>query len=188
MPEDTIIDPQSISREEVREILTQQLGPDRVPARFKIITDTTDFFRVDYNDVVVLADRLYLMLNYTKEGRFGLDDEPKYWVRRARDLTDGSPKIIKMVFHEWIEARVGDLVFPCLRSPSKEAVILDLVKGHPNFMHGIGVRDAAGNIIRVLDFIRGRSLDDYIYRLNKDQAVYFRCISHASCNNPFFIN
>lgn len=167
------IDPQSISRAEVREILAQLLGPDRVPSRFKIITDTTDFFRVDYNDVVALAGRLYLVQGYTREGRFGLDDEPKYWVRRARDLADGSSKIIKMVFHEWIDARVGDLVFPCLRSPSKEAVILDLVKDHPNFMHGVGVRDAAGNIIRILDFIRGSGLDEYVRKLNKGHEEYF---------------
>lgn len=41
---------------EVRELIATHAGPEKVPARFKIITDTSDFFRVEYNDVVVSED------------------------------------------------------------------------------------------------------------------------------------
>jgi hypothetical protein len=68
--------------------------------RFRILTDTTDFFRVEYGDVVVLGVRPYLIRHNAKEGRFGVDDEVKFWVKRAIDLKSGSPKIIKLVFYE----------------------------------------------------------------------------------------
>ena len=163
----------SFSRGDIEEILTARMGPDRVPRRFKIITDTTDFFRVDYNDVVILAGRPYLIRNCEREGRFGLDDEPKYWVKRAVDLLDGATKIIKLVFYEHISARVGDIVFECVRSPQKEAVILDLVRGHKHFLLGFAIRDAACNIIRVLDFISGRRLDDHIFKLYTNHEEYY---------------
>jgi hypothetical protein len=158
---------------QLKELIAEKLGPRFVPQRFKIITDTSDFFKVDYNDVCVLDKIPYLMLNFTREGRFGLDDEPKYWVRKAVDLLDGSRKIIKLVFHEEIEARIGDIVFKCVRSPSKEADILKVVKGHPNFMQGIAVLDEAGNIIRILENIRGKQLDDIVNKLNEDHEEYF---------------
>jgi len=158
---------------QLKELIAEKLGPRFVPQRFKIITDTSDFFRVDYNDVCVLGEIPYLMLNYTREGRFGLDDEPKYWVRKAVDLLNGSRKIIKLVFHEEIEARIGDIVFMCVRSPGKEAEILKLVRGHANFMQGTAVLDEAGNIIRILDNIRGKQLDDLVYRFNEDHEKYF---------------
>ena len=71
---------------QLKELIAEKLGPGFVPPRFKIITDTSDFFQVDYNDVCLLDEIPYLMLNYTREGRFGLDDEPKYWVRKGVDL------------------------------------------------------------------------------------------------------
>jgi hypothetical protein len=158
---------------QLKELIAGKLGPRFVPQRFKIITDTSDFFKVDYNDVCELDGIPYLMLNYTREGRFGLDDEPKYWVRKAVDLLDGSRKIIKLVFHEEIEARIGDIVFKCVRSPSKEADILKVVKGHPNFMQGTAVLDEAGNIIRILENIRGKQLDQIVNKLNEDHEEYF---------------
>jgi len=158
---------------QLKELIAGKLGPRFVPQRFKIITDTSDFFKVDYNDVCELGGIPYLMLNYTREGRFGLDDEPKYWVRKAVDLLDGSRKIIKLVFHEEIEARIGDIVFKCVRSPSKEADILKVVKGHPNFMQGTAVLDEAGNIIRILENIRGKQLDQIVNKLNEDHEEYF---------------
>lgn len=161
------------TRDQVRELIARNRGPDMVPRRFKIISDTTDFFRVDYNDVVILANRPYLIHNCEREGRFGLDDEPKYWVKRATDLLDGSTKIIKLVFHEKITARVGNIVFECVRSPRKEGAILDIVREHPSFMQGFSVQDGAGNLIRILDYIIGRRFDDYIYSLNVNHEEYY---------------
>lgn len=160
-------------RAAVSRLLEAHFSPGRVPLKFKIITDTTDFFRVDYNDVVVLANRPYLIRNNEREGRFGLDDEPKFWVKRAVDLVDGSTKIIKLVFHEKILARAGGIVFECVRSPNKEAAVLELVKDHESFMHGFAVNDAAGNLIRVLDFIVGKQFDVVIDELFKNHEEYF---------------
>ena len=81
---------------QLQEMIADYLGSKNVPRRFRIITDTSDFFKVDYNDVVILAGVPYLMRNYTKEGRFGLDDEPKYWVRKAVNLETREVKIIKL--------------------------------------------------------------------------------------------
>lgn len=144
-----------------------------MPKKLKVITDTSDFFKVDYDDVVVLEDRPYLIRNYEKEGRFTINEQPKFWVRRAVDLIDGSTKIIKMVFHEHFKAKIGDIVFDCVRSPKKEARILNLVKGHPNFMQGFSVKDSKGNIVRIVDFIYGKTLADIVFELNKNHEEYF---------------
>jgi len=163
----------TFSRSELEDIIAGILGRDRVPKRFKIHVDTSDFFRVDYDDVVILGGKPYLVKNCEKEGRFGLDDEPKYWVKRAIDLTDGTTKVIKLVFHEKIDAKVGDMVFKCVRSPGKEAAILEMVAGHKNFMHGISVRDAAGNIVRILDYILGKRFDAVIGGLAENHEEFF---------------
>lgn len=172
MEADTTIS-QDFSRSELEDIISGRLGRENVPKRFRIHRDTTDFFRVDYNDVAILGNRPYLIKNCEKEGRFGLDDEPKYWVKRAIDLSDGSNKIIKLVFHEEIQAKVGDLVFKCVRSPAKEAAILDMVAGHKHFMQGTSIRDEAGNIVRILDFIRGRRFDDLIAKQFENHEQFF---------------
>lgn len=128
--------PATFSRAELIELMTAHGGPAGGPSRFKVITDTSDFFRVDYNDVVMLGGEPFWVKGYEKEGRFGLDDEPKYWVRRAVRLQGGSSCILKLVFHESFETRLGGVVIHCFRSPGKEGRILDLVRDHPNFMHG----------------------------------------------------
>lgn len=157
----------------VRDMIARFAGNGPVPRRINIITDTSDFFRVDYGDVVVLNERPYLMRNYEREGRFGIDEQPKFWVRRALDLSDGSLKVMKMVFHETFSVHVGGIVFDCVRSPRKEARILDLVRGNPSFMQGFSVEDAAGNIVRVVDYIHGTTLDKYVSGLNKEHEEYF---------------
>ena len=45
-----------ISREAVETLIAGRVGEDQVPKKFKIITDTSDFFRVEYNDVVILGE------------------------------------------------------------------------------------------------------------------------------------
>jgi hypothetical protein len=165
--------PLSISREEIRSQIARHAGADKVPDRFNIITDTSDFFRVEYGDVLILGAELYWVKRYEKEGRFGLDDEPKYWVRRAIDLGDGSVKIIKMVFHEEFETIVSGLTIKCFRSPKKEARILDLVAGDPRFMHGHSIEDSAGNNIRILDYIPGRRFDQIVEESGSSHEDYF---------------
>jgi len=154
-------------------LIADRVGLDQVPEKFKVITDTSDFFRVEYNDVVILGDIPFWVKGYEKEGRFGLDDEPKYWVSRAIDLADGSTKILKLVFHEKFETRVGGVVIKCFRSPKKEARILDLVAEHKNFMHGYWVLDTAGNNVRILEYIRGLYYDQIISGMGGDHHDYF---------------
>lgn len=159
--------------DDLRERIARYLGPERVPKQLKVIADTSDFYRVDYDDVVILGDRPYLIRNNEREGRFGIDDQQKYWVKRARDLSDGSVKIIKFVFHERFEAKVGGIVFDCFRSPKKEAKILDLTKGNIRFMQGFSVVNESGDIIRIIDFIKGKTLADSVLLLGKEYEDYF---------------
>lgn len=163
----------SYSRNDIIDYITAYAGADRLPKKFKIITDTSDFFAVEYNDVVVLDDIPFWVKRYEKEGRFGIDDQPKYWVRRAIDLRDGSTKILKLVFHEEFETKIGDVAITCFRSPKKEARILGLVANNPQFMHGTWTLDSAGNNVRILEFIYGRTLDKLIDDLGDDHHDYF---------------
>ncbi|HEX9592990.1 MAG TPA: hypothetical protein VGB12_06540 [bacterium] len=159
--------------QELRGLIAARLGESQVPHRFKVVRDTTEFFHIDYNDVVVLDHTPYLMRNYEREGRFGLEDEPKYWVRRAVDLATGETKVVKLVFDEAFEAKVGGVAFHCVRSPHKEAAVLDLTRGHASFMQGFSARDAAGNTVRVIDFIPGARLDAYVSKRCRDHESYY---------------
>lgn len=146
----------------------------QVPHRIRIHTDTTDFYRVEYGDVLLLNGHPYLIRHNAKELRFGLDDEPKHWVKNAIDLEDGGRKVIKLVFYEKFVSTVGGITFECFRSPRKEARILDLVKGRKNFMQGFSAPDEKGNTVRVLDFIWGRPLPFHIHNLDVNHETYFQ--------------
>ena len=159
--------------DELKDMIAHHVGPQHVPGNVNVITDTSNFFRIDYDDVVVLDNRPYLIRHHEREGRFGIDEQPKFWVKRAVDLKDGSMKIIKMVFPERFTARVGDLSFDCVRSPKKEARILELVKGHGNFMQGFSTLDSAGNIVRIVDYIPGTMIDSMVANLGKKHEDYF---------------
>jgi hypothetical protein len=161
------------SQKRLRDLAARWFDPAGLPKNFRICTDTTDFFRVDYNDVLVLEGRPYLIRGNEKEGRFGIDDEPKFWVKRSTDLLDGTKKVIKLVFHERFQARVGPLTFDCVRSPAKEARVLSLVQGHPNFMQGFSVRDDSRNIVRVIDYIYGKNLPARISGIRNGHEEYF---------------
>lgn len=162
----------SLSQDRLREMVSVWL-PSQGSKPIRVHTNTTNFFNVDYGDVVEVGGRLYLVRNNAKEGRFGLDDEVKHWVKLAIDLQDGSRKVIKLVFHEKFKARIADIEFNCFRSPRKEARILDLVAKEKNFMHGYAVADQNENIVRVLDYIYGVPLSKYVQNLEMDHETYF---------------
>ncbi len=161
-----------ITEKELLRMIRKWVPRERVPKRVRV-KDTADFFRVDYDDVVILKDIPYFVRNNEREGRFGLEDEQKFWVKRARDLLTGEVKILKWVFKERFEARIGNYVFECVRSPQKEARILELVRGRPDFMQGETVLDSTGNQLRILDYIRGKTLDQVTVELGKDHEDYF---------------
>ncbi len=145
---------------------------ERVPKRVRI-KDTADFFHVDYDDVVVLKDVPFFVRNNEREGRFGLDDEPKFWVKRSINLLTGETKVLKWVFKEQFNVRIGTLVFECVRSPHKEARILELVRGRDDFMQGRTVPDSAGNPLRILDYIRGRTIAQTTLSLGRAHEDFF---------------
>ncbi|MCU0592744.1 MAG: serine/threonine-protein kinase [Desulfobacterales bacterium] len=161
------------SRTQIHQMAARWLADGSRPEDLRIHTDTSDFFALDAGDVVVLDGRPYLVRNSIREGRFGLEDEIKYWVKRAIDLVSGAMRIIKLVFYERFEATIGGITFECFRSPRKEARILDLVKDHPNFMHGLSAADEKGNIVRVLETISGPSLAAHVADIEQDHETYF---------------
>jgi len=135
--------------------------------------DTTDFFSVDYDDVVVLGGVPYLVRNNEREGRFGVEDQQKFWVKRAINLINGEIKILKWTFWEEFKIRIGGAVFECVRSPQKEARILNIVRGRQEFMQGETFMDDAGNPLRVIDFIRGKTLEEITLTLGENHEDYF---------------
>jgi hypothetical protein len=169
-----IVGPESgaYTEKELLRMIRKWVPWERVPGRVKV-KDTSDFFRVDYDDVVVLDSVPYFIRNNEREGRFGIDDEQKFWVKRARDLLTGEVKILKWVFKERFQAKIGTLVFECVRSPQKESRILELVRGRPDFMQGKTVHDAEGGQLRILDYIKGRTLGQIAQELGKDHEDYF---------------
>jgi len=128
----------------------------------RFYTDTSDFTRIDYGDVIHVDNRYFLVVGYTKEGRFGIDEQPKQWVPKVYDLESKERKIVKLVFHETFTLKFGGLEVKCYRSPEKEGKVLDLVSGNMMFMQGHSALDEAGNLVRILDVIRGKRLDSSI--------------------------
>ncbi len=160
------------TEKELLRMIRRWVPRERVPKRVRV-KDTADFFRVDYDDVVVLSGVPYFIRNNEREGRFGLDDEQKFWVKRARNLLTGDVKILKWVFKERFEARIGNFVYECVRSPRKEARILELVRGRSDFMQGETVLDSTGSQLRILDYIRGRTLGELAIGLGRDHEDFF---------------
>ncbi len=143
------------------------------PYRFKIVTDTTDWMRINRGDVMRLENRDFVVRGNMYEPRFGIDEQPKYWVFSAVDLETGSEKIIKTVFHEEFYAHIGILRIRCYRSPEKEADVLDFVSGDERFMQGYTAEDYNGNIIRIIDYIKGKSFFKYIPEIEMSHEQYY---------------
>jgi serine/threonine protein kinase len=150
-----------------------ELTKREVLGKINILEDTSEFMSINEGDVVRLADSDYLVIGHAREGRFGIDEQPKFWVKKAVDLNTGARKIIKMVFRETFNSKIGETVYRCQRSPEKESEVLRKMHEHPNFMHGQSVRDAAGNLVRIIDFISGASLYDYLRRQNVSHEAYY---------------
>ncbi len=130
--------------------------------RPRFFLDTNEAMAIDYGDVVYVDGAYYLITGYEREGRFGIDDEPKYWVKRAVDLETGESRILKLIFYENFEISLGKLTITCYRNPEKEARVLELVRGDTRFMQGYGTLDEAGNLVRVIEIIRGTRLDKVV--------------------------
>lgn len=160
------------SEADLLRMIRQWVPRDRVPRRVRI-KDTSDFFRVDYDDVVILNGVPYFVRNNEREGRFGIEEEQKFWVKRSIDLLTGEVKILKWVFRESFTAKIGGYVFECVRSPQKEARILDIVRGRPDFMQGETLKDSAGDPLRVIDYIRGMNIGEIVSILDNGYEGFF---------------
>ena len=145
----------------------------RLPPRLDVVTDTSEFTEIERDHVVCLADREFLVDGTLTEGRFGIDDQPKFWVRSVTDLADGASRILKCVFLEEFVLRLGPIRIPCWRSPGKESDVLEYVRGDDRFMQGVSLEDEEGNLVRVLDRIVGPSLYRYLSGLSIDHRDFF---------------
>ena len=137
-----------------------------------LLKDTSEFMNIQYGDVIELDGNHFLVLRDEKERSFGVED-PKYWVKRCRELKTGARKILKLVFYEQFPVSLGSMQIECFRSPRKEARILDLVRGDSRFMQGYSCDDAVGNNVRVLDVVKGDLLSLEIDRLEADHRTYY---------------
>lgn len=152
----------------------ETLSGRRVYTRPRIVEDTTSFFNICSGYVLRLGGSDYFVQGDTYEGRFGVDDQPKFWVKYATCLTTGEPKIIKLVFHEQLRITIGHIANACFtRSVEKESRILDLVKGHPRFMQGVSVADSQGNTVRIIDRIQGKPLFKRVCPGPENHEAYF---------------
>ena len=152
----------------------RQLASHSQPDKLVIVGDTTNYMAIERDHVVELEGTLFLIRGNEHEGRFGIDDQPKFWVKRAIDLQTGRMHILKLVFHEEFHARVGSLHVKCVRSPEKEAQVLELVHGDHRFMQGGTARDVCGNLVRVIDHIPGVDLLSYVHALPAKHEEYFQ--------------
>jgi hypothetical protein len=92
------------SQEDLRQMASRWLPASHGAHRFQIHTDTSDFFRVEYGDVVVLNAHPYLIRHNAREGRFGIDDDVKFWVKRAIDLKNGAQRSSNWSFTKSLRA------------------------------------------------------------------------------------
>ncbi len=138
----------------------------------RLYTDTSDFTKIDYGDIIHVDERFFLITGYTKEGRFGIEEQPKQWVPKVYDLESGKRQILKLVFHETFKLKLGGQDITCYRTPEKEGRVLDLVHGNNLFMQGYSAFDSVGNMVRILDIIRGIRLDSAIGTLEGNHTYY----------------
>lgn len=143
----------------------------RRPSR--VYVDTTDFTSIDYGDIITAEGRYFLITSYTKEGRFGVDEQIKPWVPKVVDLATMTNYIVKLEFKETFDIRLGQFTVTCYRSPQKEARILELVQGRPHFMQGETLIDAAGNLVRILEPVNGNRLDKVIHSERSHREYFF---------------
>lgn len=162
-----------LNKAELIEHVRLLTGINQKPSRLNIVSDTSDWMRINPGDVLYLNDRYYAVRGNAKEDRFGIEEQPKYWVFNCVDIQTGKDKIIKTVFHEEFHTHIGIFRIRCYRSPQKESSVLDLVQGKPNFMNGFTVHDDLGNNIRIIDYIKGKTLFNYIPTIDKSHEQYF---------------
>ncbi len=151
----------------------ESMTPRRVRGSVPIHEDTSSYMAIEGGDVLRLEGHDYFVLGEAREGRFGIDDQPKFWVKYAVDLETGQQKIVKLVFHEQFTANLGLVRVRCTRNPHKESAVLDAVRGNHRFMQGHTIMDPSGNSVRIIDFIRGKSLFGLLEEMDVPHEQYW---------------
>jgi hypothetical protein len=139
----------------------------------EVVTDTTEYMNIYRGQVIWLEGREFFVRGDVYEPRFGLEDQPKFWVKRAYDLDSGDLKIIKLEFLESFTVTVGPLRIRCYRSPDKEGEVLDLVRDDLRYMQGETIEDDSGNKVRIIDFIKGKTLYDRINEMDIEHEEFY---------------
>jgi hypothetical protein len=163
-----IFEAQATLRERIEELTGR-----RIYGAVEVFEDTSSYMAICGGSVLRLAGNDYFVMGDTREGRFGIEEQPKFWVKYAVDLTTGQGKIIKLVFHEQFTTTIANFKIQCRRSPEKESAFLEAVRGQPHFMQGVSVTDPVGNLVRIVDFVRGPSLFNYLADLDLPHEQYF---------------
>ncbi|HEY6904124.1 MAG TPA: hypothetical protein VI216_07425, partial [Candidatus Acidoferrales bacterium] len=151
-----------------------QLGMPSLTGPPVVWRDTSEYMAIERDHVIELEGVLFLIRGNEREGRFGIDEQPKFWVKRALDLDDGHMSILKMAIEESFKVTLGPLEVLCVRRPEKESIVLDLVRGDSRFMQGRTLRDCRNNPVRVIDFIRGNDLITQLDSMRVPHEEYCR--------------
>jgi tRNA A-37 threonylcarbamoyl transferase component Bud32 len=158
---------------ELLDKVNEMTGWDIKPRRFHIFTDTTDLMRIIRGNVIQIGGKHYIVKGNMKESRFGIDETPKYWVFDTIEMESGDRKILKTVFDEEFYAHISILKIRCYRNPDKESKVLNVTRNDCRFMQGYTRLDEKGNNVRIIDFIKGNTLFNYIPSINKSHEEYF---------------
>lgn len=165
---------------EYRQIEDLILAQGRTPMPgMSIFQDTSDFMKLDSGDIMLLDNKPFFIVRNEKEVGFGMDGDPKYWVKKTIDLITSEIKIIKLVFFEEFTQKIGDIDLRYYRSPLKEARALEAVRGHPLFMQGFSIDDAVGNNVRIIDWIQGPSLNKLVTGADISHELFFQTRLHG---------
>jgi tRNA A-37 threonylcarbamoyl transferase component Bud32 len=152
------------------------LTHEPLPVHPVVWDDTTSFMSIERGHVVALGGDLFLVRSNEHEGRFGIDDQPKFWVKRAISLGSGHVYILKLTCQEEFKIHIGTREIRCFRSAEKEAQVLELVRGDGRFMQGRAVRDTHGNLVRIVEFVAGPDFLSYLQSVPLHHEEYFRTL------------
>lgn len=144
-----------------------------VRSKIEITDDASEFLNISRGNVLQLDGKLYFIMGNMFEGRFSLEEYQKYWVKSAIELPSGKKKILKWEFNEEFVIAIGPLNIRCYRSAEKESEVLKVVKGNNSFMQGNTVCDKRGNCVKVIEFIFGDNLFNYLRNLEMNHEQYF---------------
>jgi len=164
-----------MAAESVKQLVARLRPGYRLGRVGRFVDDTSQFMDIGQGDVLRLAGRHYLVFKDAIERRFGYVD-PKFWVKKCLELETGQRRIVKLVFHESFPLRIGDVGVLCFRSPAKEARVLGVVRGDTRFMQGFTTRDAAGNLVRIIETVSGASIENIVAALDLRHADYFQTV------------